>query len=153
MYRHPPCERPAPLLDPEIFGQVAALQHRGRSVQLPTSWGGRAEGPDGAIATGLTAIEGGSGRASSAGTFASPLWSQHATSLPEPFSGASCGTSWRHRSMAHVQRGLNAHPWGSALRSGGDPGIPSIRERLPCIGGKQWMRPCVYGSRGALNSA
>src|SRR5437879_8850540 len=72
MYRHPPCERPAPLLDPEIFGQFAALQHRGRGVQLPTSWGGRADGPDGAIATGLTAIEGGSGRASSAGTFASP---------------------------------------------------------------------------------
>ena len=56
-------------------------------------------------------------------------------------SGTSSGTSTEHRSMACRQRGWNAHPDGIDRRSGGDPAIPVIAFRSPCMGGNELSSP------------
>ena len=58
-----------------------------------------------------------------------------------PVSGTSCGTSAAHRASACGQRGWNAHPGGIARRSGGEPGMPVIAIRGPCIGGNEFSSP------------
>ena len=122
-------ERRIPL-DPVRLRQTAALEHGRLRSDVRNNGNGvhTARSPlvsmTGVVRGRATA---GSGSINSGGAVDVPRWSQHATSRDDPASGSSFGTSWRHCGIAHVQRGWNAHPGGRSRRSGGEPGIPSIR--------------------------
>jgi hypothetical protein len=56
-------------------------------------------------------------------------------------SGTSWGSSTEHLSRAYRHRGWKAHPSGIDRRSGGDPAIPVMATRSPCIGGNEFSSP------------
>ena len=55
--------------------------------------------------------------------------SQHALTWPPVFTSRNGGTSTWHRSTAKPHRGVNEHPLGSRVRSGGWPSMGSSRAR------------------------
>ena len=81
--------------------------------------------------------------------YAFVMVTQHAACWPAATTSSS-GSSVKHFSMRNGQRGLNSHPGGGAMRSGGSP---SMDRRRSCFfsstRGSERSSDHVYGCWGA----